>query len=60
MTNAEFIRSMPDDKLAKFLIGLQEEQARQVYVMMSHYAENLQFRDDNGEMLEWLRQETEG
>lgn len=59
MTNAQFIRSLSDEKLAEFLITVQDEQARVIYAMMGLYAEKLEFQEDNGRMLEWLRKEAE-
>lgn len=61
MTNADKIREMSDEELAKYLYQMQKNILRYVATVIG-YSEEFDFADEAPDLLEWLQQpaETEG
>ena len=58
-TNADKIRAMSDEELAKYLYQMQKNILRHVATVIG-YSEEFDFADEAPDLLEWLQQPCEG
>lgn len=58
-TNADKIREMSDEELAKYLYQMQKNILRYVATVIG-YSEEFDFADEAPDLLEWLQQPVEG
>ena len=58
-TNADKIREMRDEELAKYLYQMQKNILRYVATVIG-YSEEFDFADEAPDLLEWLQQPCEG
>ena len=58
-TNADKIRKMSDEELAKYLYQMQKNILRYVATVIG-YSEEFDFADEAPDLLEWLQQPVEG
>ena len=58
-TNADKIREMSDEELAKYLYQMQKNILRYVAIVIG-YSEEFDFADEAPDLLEWLQQPAKG
>lgn len=59
MTNADSIRAMSDEELAKFIFEMQKAMCVRFAEIFDFSKEELNFSDDAPDLLNWLRQKSE-